>query len=94
MHYTRIAFIGCNDAYIPGVEFVPMHASSLSDKIIKYKILAKIWLFDFLEAIGIRKSALLTSVLFKETPDFHLLSTMKNNGWSLRDLPVNPYYQA
>jgi ubiquinone/menaquinone biosynthesis C-methylase UbiE len=91
MNYSYVAYTGCNDAYIPGVEFIPLNTSKFREKIIKSKIFSKIKILDFLCAIGVMKSGLLTAAIFKEPPTHDLLKNLISSGWVIRKLPINPY---
>jgi len=93
MHYNFVAYIGCNDVYIPGVEFVPIKPKSAKDKKIKAMISFKIKVLDLLCRFGIKRSNLITAALFKEEPSQPILSAMKKNGWIVRELPRNPYLE-
>jgi ubiquinone/menaquinone biosynthesis C-methylase UbiE len=93
MHYTNVAYIGVNDAYSPGVEFIPMNAQSAKDKTVKSALLLKIRLRDFICNLGLNRSGLLLATLFKEQPSPDLLAEMRRAGWNVRELPVNPYLE-
>lgn len=91
MHYTKAAFTGCNDAYVAGVEYVKLGSPSASDRKKIVGLKAKILLQDFLERVGLRKSALLTAALFKDAPAEPLEAALRKSGWRIRNLPKNPY---
>jgi ubiquinone/menaquinone biosynthesis C-methylase UbiE len=91
MNYTFVAYNGCNDAYVPGVEFIPLDTNKFSEKLIKFKIFTKIRLMDFLCNLGIMKTGLVTAALFKQEPSDELLNLLRSNGWSIRRLPKNPF---
>ncbi len=91
MHYTSVAFIGCNDAYLPGVEFSALTSSSPADRKLRRRIQGRIKLRDALTRIGLMKSTLLTAALFKAAPAAGLAETLAKQGWKLKHLPKNPY---
>jgi ubiquinone/menaquinone biosynthesis C-methylase UbiE len=91
MHYNTVAYIGCNDAFAPGIEFVPLNSSDVSHKKMKSKIFARIKFRDFFQKMGMVKSGILTAMLFRDKPDSNLIAEMQNSGWIFRDLPSNPY---
>jgi ubiquinone/menaquinone biosynthesis C-methylase UbiE len=91
MHFTEVAYIGCNDAYAEGVEFVPINSTVVEHVALKKKIFSEIQQLDFLCRLGVRKSTLLTAALFKELPSIELKATMTKLGWSVSQLPINPY---
>lgn len=86
-----VAFIGCNDVYVTGVEFVPMDATQTADVRIRDSVLSKIASLDRLCKMGLKKSTLLTAILFKETPSQELIGKLERVGWQVRMLPKNPY---
>jgi len=90
-HRNIIAFKGLNDAYMDGVEFVNLNSPHLRDKILIKTIKAKIFLRDILEKTGLRKSNLLTVILFKMEPSKTLLENLTSLGWKVKILPKNPY---
>ena len=46
---------------------------------------------NLLNIIGLRKSGVLSSILFKNAPSKQFLAYLRENGWSVRILPKNPY---
>ena len=86
-----VAFTGCNDAYIAGVEFVTMSSTQPADVKIRDSVLSQIGSLDRLCKIGLKKSTLLTAILFKETPTQELIGKLERVGWKVRMLPKNPY---
>jgi hypothetical protein len=91
LNSNTIATIGCNDAYRDGVEFVSLHSQKIEDIKIRDAIYSEINRMDVLCKFGIKKSTLLSVVLFKNSPDATLSSRMNASGWSIKSLPKNPY---
>jgi ubiquinone/menaquinone biosynthesis C-methylase UbiE len=91
MHYTYVAYAGCNDEYVEGVEFLERDPALNEGKKIKSKILKKIRRMNLYNFLGITKTGVLTAALFKDVPDASLLEQMQKAGWEVRRLPLNPY---
>ena len=91
MHCSLVGFIGTNDVYLEGVEFVPLESQAPADIKIKKKIISEIERLDRLCSMGLRKSTMLTAALFKAPPEKKLLKEMTSVGWEIKQLPVNPY---
>ena len=91
MHLTDIAFSGCNDTYIDGVEFINMNSRVIKDILITVKVKFKILLLNCLNFFGFRKSGVIVVALFKEEPNDQLKTKMHKKGWRFEKLPVNPY---
>ncbi len=91
MHYTEVAFIGCNDAYQPGVEFIP--TDSLDPEHIKTrdKLFASIEKQDSLCRRRLRSTGILTAAMFKSKLSDELALNLKTHGWTVKTLPTNPY---
>ncbi len=88
---TVMATIGCNDAYREGVEFISMHSTEPQDVTMRNAIFSDIRRLDFLCKLGLKKSTLLSAIIFKQPPSELLLSAMGGGGWSIHHLPKNPY---
>lgn len=91
MHYCFIGFCGINDAYQEGIEFVFLDSKSINDKIIIYKTKLKILMLNIFEKFKFKKSGLISVILFKERPSDLLIKNLKLFGWSIKELPKNPY---
>nr|WP_255537971.1 class I SAM-dependent methyltransferase [Polynucleobacter sp. 15G-AUS-farblos] len=91
MHHNLIAYTGCNDAYIPGVELIPMNPVTAADQKVASKIKSKIAIFDCMVKIGLMKTQLLTAALFKETPNLQVQAALREAHWKIKHLPKNPY---
>ncbi|QWD98815.1 methyltransferase domain-containing protein [Polynucleobacter sp. MG-5-Ahmo-C2] len=91
MHYNCIAFTGVNDHYIPGVEFIDIDPKNFKHKFIKLKTVVCIKIRDLLCFLGFMKTNLLTVALFKQRPTQDLINSMSNHGWTIQELPQNPY---
>lgn len=91
MHYTHAAFIGCNDLYESGIGNIHMQSEAVGDKkkiarakqAIKYK--------DLICRIGVRRSTILTAAMFKSEPAQRTKNSLTDAGWTVKDLPKNPY---
>lgn len=82
-----VAFKGINDAYIEGCEL-----ENLSEKGPKYNAISKkISRRDFWCRYNVLEPLLLTTIIFKSTPDPQLLGNLKENGYQVIQLPKNPY---
>ena len=93
MHHRNVAFTGCNDIHLPGVEFVPEVPSTPSQRKLKARLLRRIALADLLCRLGLAKTALLTAALFKSVPSGKLSQALASRGWVVRQLPANPYLE-
>ncbi|WP_353432645.1 methyltransferase domain-containing protein [Polynucleobacter sp. MWH-UH23A] len=91
MHYTYIAFTGCNDEYIDGVEYVAENPVDVAGVKIKSRVLKKIRKMNFYCKIGTQKTGVLTAALFKEPPTQHMIDNMEKLGWRVKRLASNPY---
>ncbi|MCL5102497.1 MAG: glycosyltransferase [Armatimonadetes bacterium] len=87
----HVVFKGLNDCYIKGVEFEP--ADVKKSRVFR-KVRRRIWLDDIRCALGLRSHALLMAGLFKAALDQETRSKLKDNGWTVVDLPKNPYVDA
>ncbi|HYN39644.1 MAG TPA: hypothetical protein VES39_10370, partial [Rhodospirillales bacterium] len=90
-HYGHVAFTGCNNFYIEGVEFVPTEGGTGKDKRIRLMTKGAIMAMNALEKLGLHKSTLLSAALFKQEPPADLRERLKAGRWTLRTLPKNPY---
>jgi ubiquinone/menaquinone biosynthesis C-methylase UbiE len=88
---STIATIGCNDAYQEGIEFVSMQSKAPQDVALQEAIRSEIKRLDLLCKFRFKKSTLLSAVLFKTAPADKLCSIMTQGGWSIQQLPKNPY---
>jgi ubiquinone/menaquinone biosynthesis C-methylase UbiE len=88
---TTLATIGCNDAYQEGIEFVQMQSNAPQDVAARSTILSEVKRLDLLCKLRIKKSTLLSVVLFKNSPNQALTSAMLGAGWAIQQLPKNPY---
>jgi ubiquinone/menaquinone biosynthesis C-methylase UbiE len=88
---NTIATIGCNDVYRDGIEFISQLSKKDEDIKFSNAIKSELKHMDLLCKFGIKKTTLLTVVLFKNTPDVKLLSKMSDCDWKIKSLPKNPY---
>lgn len=91
LNSNTIATIGSNDAYRDGVEFISLLSENVDDIKIRDSIYSEINRMDLLCKLRIKKSTLLSVVLFKNSPDETLSSKMSACGWNIKSLPKNPY---
>ena len=91
LNSNTIATIGSNDAYRDGVEFISLHSKNVDDIKIRDAIYSEINRMDLLCKLRIKKSTLLSVVLFKKSPNVTLSSKMTEKGWNIKSLPKNPY---
>lgn len=87
MGLQTVAFRGINDYYLPGVEFEPAVAGNA----LFNKVSRKIARYDFLCRLGISQPGLLAVMLFKQPPTDVLRKNLLRQGFSVVDLPRNPY---
>lgn len=91
MHYRHVAFHGCNTFYMEGVEFVPCTGGTGRDKRVRATLKGAILGMDALEKVGLHSSSLLSAALFKQQPAEPLRARLAAAGWTLKELPRNPY---
>lgn len=91
MHYRYVAFKGVNDYYIKGIEFIPKNSKNPEHIRTFRKLKNYLRRVDWFNKLGLTKSALLTTILFKAEPAPDLLDTLKKAGWNVKKLPLNPY---
>jgi ubiquinone/menaquinone biosynthesis C-methylase UbiE len=91
MHLTDIAFSGCNDTYISGVEFIDINSRRIKDILVKAKVKLKILLLNCLNFLGFRNPGIIVVALFKTESDSQLKTKMRKKGWKFEKLPINPY---
>ena len=91
MHRRFIAYNFINDYYESGFEFIFLNSQKNTDriKIIKTKLL--ISMRDILTRLGLITPGLLVSILFKSEPNKALLADLTASGWTVKELPHNPY---
>jgi ubiquinone/menaquinone biosynthesis C-methylase UbiE len=94
MHYNKVAFTGCNDAFIPGVQFVQMNSRSRADRWLRFMIKARIQLLNALTSLRVMNTGLVTAAIFKSDPSPAMLSAMQDQGWRVKDLPRNPFVET
>jgi len=85
--YRTVAFLGINDAYLPGVE-----QEKLSEKgPLQKKARLLIRTADFFCRLGLMDYGLLAAVIFKQDPSPAIRQHMAVAGYRIVDLPENPY---
>ena len=91
MHHRYVGFLKINDAYEKGVEFIKLNTKNQKEKAVIKKIKNKIKFRNFLAKIKLLPYGLTTSVVFKSKPSLDLKNKLFNEGFSIRELPSNPY---
>jgi SAM-dependent methyltransferase len=88
INLPQVAFKGFNDAYVAGIEFEPADVRKSS----MYRKMRRIISFrDFLCRIGLDHPIILMACIFHEPVTKEQRKRMTDNGWSIVDLPRNPY---
>lgn len=90
MHYIDVAYYDLNDSYFKGVEKIKLDSVDKHDRRKKNYLIRKIFILNMLVMFGLKKSSLLTAVVFKEEPDEVLKDKMAKHGWRTKSLPKNP----
>jgi ubiquinone/menaquinone biosynthesis C-methylase UbiE len=86
MNYSQLAFKGLNDFYEHGVEFEEATEKSKSFRRIK----ARIFILDLLARLRIIDHVILVAIIFKRPQSTVLLERLKQDGYAVVELPVNP----
>lgn len=94
MHYSNCAFAGVNDYYVEGTEFCPLEGGTSKQRSLRRNVKGRIILYDILQRLRLSESCVLTAILFKAQPDKALLESLRQAGWKVNSLPVNPYMNA
>jgi len=87
LNLPAVAFHGINDTYIAGVEHEALADNGPLQAAVKRQIRAA----DLRCRVGWRQYNLLCAVVFLEPPDSGLRANMSGAGFSVIDLPRNPY---
>lgn len=87
LNYRAIAFLGFNDAFLPGVEREPLSRSGPLYRKLRLLIAAK----NILCRVGLMDYAQLTAVIFKNAPSVEVEARLKGAGFSFYRLAPNPY---
>ena len=91
MHFRYLAFAGCNDAYINGVEYFSANPKNIPELILNFRIRVKIIILNLLTLFKFRRTGTLICALFKDKPSDLLKRKMQMSDWNFKELPVNPY---
>lgn len=91
MHRRCVAFNEINDFYQEGIEFIDLGTSDPAGKKKISRVKFLISLRDFLCRLGLVKSGLLASILFKSPPSPELVHLLQQKRWTVKTLPENPY---
>lgn len=90
-HSTNIFFAGVNDAYFPGVEFVPYPPKKIKDIYLSIILKTKIVILNFLQKAFFSRSGVLVACLMKSEPSCEIIFSMKKSKWVYKKLPQNPF---
>lgn len=82
-----VAFHEHDDSYIEGVEFEKLAENGPMQK----KIKRSLWLKAIQAKLGLRRPGTLLAILFKVMPDEEMRRKLKENGFTLKYTPKNPY---
>ncbi len=91
MHYRYVGFVKINTSYEKGVEFIKLSTKNRKEKAVINKIRNKIKIRNFLAKIKLLPYSLTISVVFKTKPSLYLKNKLINEGFSIKELPSNPY---
>lgn len=91
IHRNLVAFIGCNDAYREGIEFVKLNSTDEKDLAAINEVKSAINAMDEACEAGKKRTKLLTAMIFKDAPSSALIDAMRRADWDVRELPLNPY---
>lgn len=91
MHYTNVAFMGCNDFYASDIGNIRMQSEVPADKKKIAKAMRAIKYKDLICKIGVRRSTILTAAMFKSEPTESTRTALREAGWTVKGLPKNPY---
>lgn len=87
LNYRCVAFKGLNDVYLPGVEF-----ESLADNGPLFrKLKSRLFVKDLLCRLGLAEAGVLAAAIFKQQPTAACVERMHASGYSVVQLPENPY---
>lgn len=87
------AFKGVNDYYIEGIENCPQKKGSFKQRLNRLKLKTILWVKDILLLLHLKKSNLISIIIFKQEPHTELVSSLINDGFKFKSLPLNPYAQ-
>lgn len=93
MHYTNISFLGINDLYIKGMEYVSINPEGFFDRLFHVKYKFKLSFLNLLSKLHIKKTGLLTVILHKKKPNMDFLEALEKEGFLNKSLPENPYIE-
>lgn len=85
------AYLGINDYYINGVEKIPKIGGNLRDFIFRLKLKSIITLKNILTKFKISNYNIITVVIFKSKPTKNEFKELKKHGYTIRNLPSNPF---
>jgi len=87
MQLPSVAFYYYNDYYEEGVEF----QKATHDNPLFRKVKRMIARDNIICSLGLQTYSSIIVILFKQSPDTELRGTLKHGGFTIVDLPVNPY---
>ena len=87
LNFPAIAYLYFNDYYETGVEFEKQGRNSTLFRKVKGKIATTNWKTK----IGLNNSSHLIAIIFKTMPGEKLIQSLEENGFTVSQLPRNPY---
>ena len=93
MHHTNISFLGINDLYIKGMEYVSVNPKDFLDRLFYMKYKFKLFFLNLLCKLHLKKTGLLTVILHKKEPNKNFLEALEKEGFLNKSLPENPYIE-
>lgn len=87
LNYKTVAFKDSHMYYLKGVEYENLEENGKFYRQVKFRI----GLYDLLSRMGFQQGGLLTAIIFKEPVSVALRNSLAESGFSILDLPENPY---
>jgi len=81
-----------NMIYESGVELVKIPPESSQDLQRINRFMNKLKIFNTKSKLGLTPWNMLACVLFKIQPEHKLVNDMRSSGWTIKNLPQNPYF--
>lgn len=91
MHYRDVAFKSMNDAYLDGGEFISLTHLNSRKRAKTLWLKLKIRLLDALCSLRLKSKTHLLAIVFKEQPEADIVAGLRNDGWDVKRLPLNPF---
>lgn len=91
MHYRKIGFIFYNDFWLSReADLAPLSGGTARQRSLRARVFSTIRRRDFLSKMSVVPFGKVGCVLFKDVDD-DIEGKLKEVGWSIRDLPINPF---